>query len=268
LRIALKRGRTFGPRDREGTQRVTVIDESMARRFWPSYPNGEDPVGQHLLIGGVNPHPAEIIGIVANVHQTVDNSAWPESMYVAFSQNPFPFAMIAVRTQGEPLVMAAVLREKLRQLDRDQAVSDVQTMQQLVDAQLGERRVLTKLLASFAAIATLLAAVGTYGVIAYSVTQRTQELGIRRALGAREVDVIGLVMRQALGLAVVGTLAGAAGAFASTRLLKSFLFHVSATDPMTMAVVGALFLCITIGAGYLPVRRALDVDPRVALRYE
>lgn len=269
LRIPVRRGRTFTERDREGTQRVTVIDEALARRFWPSYPAGENPVGHHLLIGGTNPHPVEIIGIVANVHQTVDNAAWPEGMYVDLAQAPLPSAMIAVRTQQrDPLQIAAVVRERIGQIDRDQAISDVRSMQELVDEQLGERRVLMTLLGSFAGVATLLAALGTYGVIAYSVTQRTQELGIRRALGAGEADVVWLVVQQALGLALIGTVAGVAGAAASTRLLKSFLFHVSATDPLTMAGVSVLFLVITMAASYLPVRRALGVDPMVALRYE
>ena len=271
LKVPLRRGRAFNERDREGTQRVAMIDEGLARHFWPAYPGGVDPVGQHLLIGGTNPQPAEIIGIAGSVHQNIDNSAWPESVYESFAQNPLPSAMLAVRSEGKPAgvtAAAAAVRAQVQALDRDQPISDVQSMDDLVEAQLGQRRVLVMLLGSFAVVALLLALVGVYGVIAYSVTQRMQELGIRRALGAQAGDILWLIVGQALGLALAGAVIGLGGALALTRVMKTLLFHTSATDPVTFVGVAVLFIFVAIGASYFPARRAARIDPMMALRYE
>ena len=268
LKVPLRRGRIFNERDHEGTQRVAMIDEGLARRFWPAYPGGVDPVGQHLLIGGTNPQPAEIIGIAGNVHQNIDNSAWPESVYEAFAQIPLPSAMLAIRTEGKAAGVTEAIRGQVQALDRDQPIAEVQSMEDLVEAQLGQRRVLVMLLGSFAGVALLLALVGVYGVITYSVTQRTQELGIRRALGAREGDILWLIVGQALGLALAGAVIGLAGALALTRVMKTLLFHTSATDPSTFVGVAVLFILVAIGASYFPARRAARIDPMIALRYE
>ncbi len=266
LEIAFRRGRDFTGQDTADAQRVAVIDEALARRFWPAYPAGQDPVGQRLLIGGVNKKPALIVGIAANVHQDIDSSAWPESVYVPFAQNPLPSAMLAIRTVGDPLRLTRAVREQVRTLDRDQPIAAVQTMEDLVDAQVGQRRFLGILLGSFAGVALLLAVIGIYGVIAYSVTQRTQEMGIRRALGARPVDIVRLVVGQALGLVLAGIAAGIAGAYGLTRLMKSLLFGVSPADPATFAGIALLFLLIALMASYLPARRAARIDPMAALR--
>jgi putative ABC transport system permease protein len=268
LEIPLRRGRSFTERDKEGTQRIAIIDENLARRFWPGYPRGQDPIGQHIFIGGTNPQPAEIVGIAGNVHQNVDNSAWPESVYVPFAQGPLPTAMLAIRTQGDPIRFTTAVRKQVQALDRDQPIAEVQTMNDLVDAELGQRRLLVTLLGVFAGMALGLALIGIYGVIAYSVTQRIHEIGVRRALGAKESDILWLIVGQGFGLALTGVVAGLGGAFALTRVLKALLFHVGTADPATFASIALLFILVALGASYLPARRAAKTDPMVSLRYD
>ena len=266
LEIAFRRGRDFAESDTAESQRVAVINESLARRFWPAYPEGEDPIGQRMLVGGVNPKPAEIVGIVANIHQGLETNPWPETVYVAFAQNPQSSAVLAVRTAGDPLRFTGAVREQVRALDRDQPIGGVQTMEDLVELAVGRLRLLAPLLGSFAGVALLLALIGIYGVIAYSVAQRTREMGIRRALGAQHRDILRLVVGQGLVLALAGVAIGIGGAFALTRVMKSLLFHVSATDPAIFAGIAALFLLVTLAACYLPARRATRIDPMAALR--
>jgi putative ABC transport system permease protein len=266
LQIPLIRGRDFTQRDLEDTERVAIIDENLARRFWPAYPAGLDPVGQRLLVGGVNPKPARIVGIVANVRQSLEGTIWPESVYVCFAQSAVPFAMFAVRTSGDPLLLTRAVQAQVQAVDPDQAIANVRTMDDLVEAEVGQRRLLAILLGSFAAVALLLALIGIYGVIAYSVAQRAQEVGIRRALGARQSDILRLVISQGLMLALAGVAIGLGGAYALTRLMKKLLFQVSTTDPLTFAVVGLLFLLAAVAASFIPARRASRIDPMAALR--
>lgn len=175
--------------------------------------------------------------------------------------------MVAVRTEANPLGFTAAVREQVRTLDRDQSISKVRSMDDLVDEQVGQRRLLVTLLGSFAMMALLLVLMGIYGIIAYSAAQRTQEVGIRRALGAQQGDILRVVVGESLGLAVAGVAVGVAGAFGLTRLVKSFLFHVSATDPATFVAVALLFLCVTLAASYIPARHAIRIDPVAALRF-
>ncbi len=266
LQIPLRRGRDFTERDKEGSQRVAIIDEALARRLWPEYPRGLDPIGQHLWVGGVNPNPAEIVGIAADVHQSLEKSAWSETVYTAFAQNPLPFAVIAVRTEANPLGFAGAVREQVRALNKNQSISDLRTMEDLVDDQVGQRRLLAILLASFASMALLLVLLGMYGVIAYSVAQRIQEMGIRRALGAQQGHILALVLGQSLRLTLAGVSLGVAAAFGLTRIMQSLLFHVSATDPVIFGEVVLLFLCVALMASYIPARRATRMDPVTALR--
>jgi len=266
LQIPIKRGRDFNSHDIADSQRVTIIDEGLARQFWPAYPKGPDPLGQRVFIGGINPKPAEIVGVVANVHQRLEGNAWPGTVYVPFTQQAPQSATLAVRTPGDPLRFTTAVREQLRRLDPDQSIANVQTMDALVEAEVGQRRLLMILLESFAATALLLALIGIYGVIAYAVSERTQEVGIRRALGADEGDILWLVMRQALILMLAGIILGLAGAFALTRVMTTVLFHVNPTDPATFAAIAMLFLLIALAAGYIPARRAARIDPMAALR--
>jgi len=266
LGIPLRRGRDFNEHDTADAQRVAIIDEALARRFWPAYPAGLDPIGQRLLIGGVDKKPAEIVGIAADVHESLEPGSWPESVYVSLDQNAPPFATLAIRTTGDPLRFTKAVREQVQALDRDQPVALVRTMDDLVEEQVGQRRLLVVLLGSFAFVALLLALIGIYGIIAYSVAQRTQEMGIRRALGAQPSDILGLVVGQGLRLALAGVAVGIAGAFALTRLMTTLLFHVSATDPATFVAVALLFLLVAVAASYIPARRATRIDPSAALR--
>jgi putative ABC transport system permease protein len=266
LGIALRRGRDFTARDTLDAQRVAIIDEALARRFWPAYPAGLDPVGQRILIGGINKKPAEIVGIAAHVHEQLENSSWPESVYVSLAQNAPPFAMLAIRTTGDPLRFTKAVRDQVQTLDHDQPVALVRTMDDLVEEQVGQRRLLAILLGSFALVALLLALIGIYGIIAYSVAQRTQEMGIRRALGAQQSDILRLVVGQGFRLAFAGIAVGLLAAFGLTRLMTTLLFHVAATDPVTFIAVALLFLLVALAASYIPARRATRIDPMAALR--
>jgi len=174
--------------------------------------------------------------------------------------------MLAVRTDGDPLRFTGAVREQVRALDKDQAVSAVRSMGDLVEEQVGQRHLPVILLGSFAGVALLLALIGIYGVIAYSVAQRTREMGIRRALGAQHGDILRLVVVQGFRLAVAGVAVGLAGAYGLTRLMESVLFHVSATDPATFVAVALVFLLVALAASYIPARRATHIDPMAALR--
>jgi predicted permease len=267
LEIPFRSGRDFSERDTADAPRVAIIDEAMARHFWPSYPQGQNPIGQRLLVGGVNPKPAEIVGVVADVHQNLDNREdWKESVYVAFAQSPNTFTSLAVRTNGDPLSFAKAVRQEVRALDQEQGLSDVETMESLVERQVGQRKLLVILLGAFAGMSLLLALIGIYGVIAYSVAQRRQEVGIRRALGAQSSDILGLILGQGMNLALIGIAVGIAGAFGLRRVMSTLLFHVSATDPKTFLGIAALYFFVALGACYVPARRAMRIDPMAALR--
>jgi len=267
LAIPLERGREFTRDDVDTSAPVAVVSESLARRFWPAYPKGENPLGQHLLIGAY-PQPVEIVGVVANVHEAgLDIRPTPE-VYQPFAQRPLQSVMLAVRTRGNPLGFVNVVRSRIHAVDPDQAVSAVRTMREVVQESLGRPRMMTLLVGVFAGLALLLAAVGVYGVVSYSTAQRKHEVGIRIALGAKRGNILRLVLGQGLRLALAGIVVGEAGACALTRVLKSLLFDVSATDPATFAATAVVFISVTLLACYVPARRACRVDPMVALRYE
>ncbi len=265
LKIALKRGREFTARDNANALPVAMINEALARRFWPAYPKGEDPIGRHILIG-INPQPVEIVGIAADVRESALDSDPRPGVYRPYSQSAMPSAMFAVQTSGNPLRLVNAVRSQVLAIDRDQPISAVKTMDDIVDESEGQRRLMTTLLGLFAGAAVLLAVIGLYGVIAYSVVQRTKEMGVRRALGAQRSDILSLVIGQGLGLTFIGVGIGIAGAFALTRVMKSLLFHVSSTDPATFAGVSLLFVVVAAAASYVPARRATRIDPMAALR--
>jgi predicted permease len=267
LGIAPKRGRGFTAHDNKQSVPVAIINENLARLFWPQYPGGPNPIGQHMLVGS-SPQPVEIVGIAANVRYSGrDDNPKPE-VYLPCAQKPPGSAMVAVRTNGNPLSFAKAVRDQILAIDRDQPVSDVASMDELVEASEGQLRLMMTLLGTFAGAAALLTVVGLYGVISYSVVQRTKEIGIRRALGAQQGDILSLVAGQVIGLALAGVLLGLGGAFALTRILQDLLFQVSATDPATFVGISILFVFVGVAASYVPVRRAAKVDPMVALRYE
>ena len=262
--IPLKRGRDFTIHDAQGTPLVVIINESLARRYWPGYPNGPDPVGQHLVTGASAG--GQIIGIVGDVRQAGLAAAVRPGLYRPCAQVAPQSAMFAVRTEGDPLRIVNSIRGQILSIDRDQPVSAVKTMDDVVEESEGQRRLIVTLLGVFAGAALLLVVVGIYGVIAYTVAQRTRELGIRRALGAQPRDILWLVAAQGLGLALAGVAIGVAGAVALTRMMKALLFEVSPTDPVTFVGVGALLVAVALTASLIPARRATRIDPMAALR--
>jgi putative ABC transport system permease protein len=263
--IRLLRGRLFNETDRGSNVRRVIISESMARKHWP----GEDPLGQHIIVEWNDPGPDEIVGIVGDVRQeTLEKSERP-SIYWPPSRFAYPFMTVAVRTPAaDPATVVSAVTAKVHELDPNVAVADVRTMDAVVGASVAQRRLVMTLLAVFAGIALLLSAVGIYGVISYTVSQRTQEIGIRMALGAQRANVLLMVVRQALVLAGTGITAGAIGASLLGGLMKSLLFDVRPSDPATFLFVAALLGAVGALAASLPALRATRVDPVVALRAE
>jgi predicted permease len=265
LGIPLRRGREFDSRDQPGATPVAIINEAFARKLWPEYPLGVDPVGQRALLGSRN-LVAEIVGIVGDVHESALDLEPRPMLYWALKQSPPGFAMLAVRSDGDAARLAPVVTAVVRELDRDLPVSSIRTMTEIVETSEGQRQLILAMLGLFAGIALVLALIGIYGTIAYAVAQRSRELAIRRALGAQRGDILRLVLSQGLTLALVGIAIGVGGALGLTRLLRDLLFGVSATDPLTFAAIGALFLATAAAATYIPARRASRIDPMLVLR--
>jgi putative ABC transport system permease protein len=270
MNIQLTQGRALDERDRADTPNVAVISETMARKSWP----GEDPVGKRFTPGeltSTNPDDwITVVGVVRDVRQ-IELGAEPKAqMYVPYAQGWSSFAprYLVVSTSTEPMSLAAAVRGAVWSIDRDQPVSDVRTMEEVLSASLARQRFSTLLLGLFAAVALLLAAVGIYGVMSYSVAQRTHEIGVRMALGAQRGDVLRLAVGQGLKLILCGVGVGLAAAFALTRVMESLLFGVSATDPATFAAISLVLVGAGLLASYIPARRATKVDPMIALRYE
>ena len=265
--ITLVKGRSFTEQDVKDAPRVTVIDEEFARRYFPDV----EPLGQHIRPGGNSPkNPlAEIVGVVRRVKMDgLSEDSNRVQSYYPFRQLPNSGMTVTVKTAGDPLGLVSAVREQVLSIDPDQPVYNVNTMEQLRSDSIAPDRLNLILLASFAAVALILAGVGIYGVMAYSVTQRTHEIGIRMALGARQSDVLGMVIRQGMKLAVIGLAIGLGGAWFATRAMASLLFGVSATDPLTFAVISLVLAGVALAACFVPARRATKVDPMIALRYE
>ncbi len=260
LRIPLLRGREFTAAD-EKNENTIIINEAMARKFWP----GIDPIGDKILIGHQS-RPLEIIGVVGNVKGDGLNVTPKPEMYTPL--RGFWYAFFVVRTNQEPSTLASTVRQEVAALDRGVPVYQVATMDQLLSNSLANQRFNLFLLVLFAALALGLAAIGIYGVLAFSVSRRTHEIGIRLALGARPGDVLRLIMRQGMRLVMAGIALGVAGALALTRLMASLLYGVSATDPATFVLVSVLLAMVALIACYVPARRAMRVDPMAALRIE
>jgi predicted permease len=261
--IPLIKGRLFNEHDPADAKGRVVINQTMAQRYWP----GEDPIGQHVLITW-DGQEDEVIGIVGDVKHTGLDATVRAMTYWPYPRNPYLTMTIAIRTAGDSSQLAQTVTGLVRDMDPALAVAGIKTMEDVVSSSVAQRRLTMLLLTIFAGAALLLAAVGIYGVIAYSVTQRTQEIGIRMALGAQRRDVLTMVVKQAVILAAVGIAAGGAGAFAATRLMEGLLFQVKPTDPLTFTAVSVVLAAVAVLASYIPGRRATRVDPVIALRAE
>jgi putative ABC transport system permease protein len=263
LEIPLIAGRAFELRDNADAPKVVVINETIAKRHFGS---PAEAIGKRLIIWKDEQFPREIVGVVGD---TKTGSLIGESgaqMYVPHAQDAqWNFMGLVIRTAGDPAAFATTLRREVQALDKDQPIYNVRTMEDVVMNSIGTRRVSMQLFAVFACAALLLAAIGIYGVMAYSVTQRTQEIGLRMALGAQKSDVLGLVIRQGMTLSVIGVVVGLAGALALTRVIGNLLFGVTATDPATFVAIPLLLLFVALLACYLPARRAARLDPTRAL---
>jgi putative ABC transport system permease protein len=264
MRIPLIRGRYLNDEDSKSSPQVAVIDEWTARQNWP----GQEVVGKSLKLGKKQPA-RQIVGVVGDVDQGVLVKLLKGQVgqvYLPAPQAPLPAMTLVLRTAVDPATLIPAMRSLVRSVDIDQPVFQVATMDATRATGRASQQLATSLLGSFAAVALLLAAIGIYGVIAYSVGQRTREFGIRMSLGARRLDVLRLVVRQGLMLAAIGIAVGLAGAFALTRLLASLLYGVNATDPLTFAGVTGLLAAVAVAASFLPAWRATRVDPVIALR--
>jgi putative ABC transport system permease protein len=263
LRIPLISGREFTDSDRAGTKPVVIANEAMAKHFWPN----ENAIGKRFHFHG-DPALREIVGVV---HNTVENNIGEEPQPVAYlplTQNYSPAVVMLVRTSGRPEAVISTVRSQVQQLDSNLALTNVQTIGELLSQGLWAPRMGAALLAVFGGLALVLAIIGVYGVLSYSVNQQTREIGIRMAMGAQTGRVLRLVIGQGMRLAAAGLVLGLLVAFAAMRVLGSLLFGVSAHDPLTFAAVSLVLALAAMLACYIPARRATKVDPIIALRYE
>ncbi|MCU1261600.1 MAG: hypothetical protein JWO80_4485 [Bryobacterales bacterium] len=265
MHIPLLRGRNFDSRDdRPGAPRTFVISKELARSVFPN----EDPIGKSLVVAMADTKPGEIVGITGDIlHYALDGDVKP-MVYYAMPQLPMSYASLVLRTAGGPMSFASQAIAAIHSIDRDQPVTEVEPMEQLLAGSIARTRYAMLLLAIFAGVAMLLAAAGIYGVTSYAVVRRTQEIGIRMALGAQRRNVLTMIMRQSMTPVVAGVAAGLCGALALRRLLASLLFGVGPADPATYTGVVAFLLAVAIAACMLPARRATKVNPVKALNYE
>jgi putative ABC transport system permease protein len=272
LEIPLLKGRSFTEQDLAGAPPVAIINETMMRRNF----SRENAIGKHLLVdaliaGRQELGPAiswEIVGVVGNVKVSGLGDEDTPEIYVPYPQSPWPGMFLAVHTATDPSPMLNAIKTAIHEVDKDVPVADPKTMEQIMAESVAEPRFRTQLLGAFALVALALASVGIYGVMSYSVSQRTTEIGIRLALGAQRQDVLKLVVRQGMVLALLGVAVGLAAAIAFTRVMGSLLFEITPTDPVTFIMVSVLLTIVALAACFIPALRASRVDPIVALRYE
>ena len=263
MRIPLLRGRTFTEKDNADSQPVVIINQTVAERYFPH----QDPIG-HIMRNSREMKALQIVGVVADVKFSSLSTPKFDEMYLPSEQTPWMAMTIVVRSNSTAPPLVSAVRQKISELDPDLPLAGIQPMEKIVSTSVAQPRLITQLVGAFAGFALLLAAVGIYGVMAYTVSQRSHELGIRMALGAARGDIFRLVVGQGMRLVLVGIAIGLVGSLALTRLLSSLLFGTRATDPVTFAAVAMLLVAVAFAACYIPARRATRVDPLIALRYE
>jgi putative ABC transport system permease protein len=264
--VPLRRGRLFTEQDGPGSPRVALVDEELARRYWPN----EDPIGRRIILnaGGASEQRLEVVGVLGHVKQQGLDDEARVQLYVPYRQMGVSSMVVAVRTTGDPLNAVSLVRSAVLGVDKDQPISQVRTMESQLADSVGQRRLSMMLLALFAGFALLIACVGLYGVTAYSVTQRTREIGVRMALGARGSQVVGAFVRDGLRLTLVGLAVGGVAALAGGRLIASQLYEVHPGDPLTLGITAVVLGTVALLASYVPARRATRIDPMTALRSE
>lgn len=263
--ISLRKGRPFTEQDNEQAPPVVIVNETMANRFWQS---ADDAVGKRMTVPSAGAAAREVVGVVADVkHASLDADSGFE-FYVPYPQKPFNFINVIVRTQSDPMLLARSVQEAIIATDPTESVYEVKTLQQVVSDSLSQPRLYTVLLSIFATVALILAAVGIYGVMNNSVSQRLHEIGIRLALGAQRGDILKMVVGQGMILALIGIVLGLAAALIATRLMESLLFGVSARDLLTFLMIPVVLAVVAFLSTFIPAIRATRVDPMVALRYE
>jgi predicted permease len=266
MQIPLLAGRALNPQDDERAPKVVVVNQAFAKRFFPN----ESPVGKRLGFNANSSTEIEIVGVAGDTKYTSLRDEIRPNIYMPWSQH-LRFAgqmAFAVRASGEPGALVAAVREAVRSVDSNLPLTRIKTQAEQANQTLRMERLFARLLIFFGLLALLLAGIGLYGVMAYSVAQRTQEIGIRVALGAQAADVLKLVIGQGMILAIIGVAVGIGGAIGLTRLMQTLLYGISATDPLTFAVIALVLTVVALLACYIPARRATKVDPMIALRYE
>ena len=260
--IPILRGRDIQETDTDQAPKVVIVNETLARTLWPD----QDPIGRRVLFG--QNATALVVGVVRDIRDAGPGEPAPPEYYVSTYQQGYPPMALAVRTKGNPKAIAEAVRRAIQAFDPRQPVTKVATMEEILDQEVAQRRVQTTLLAAFAGLAMVLAAVGLYGVLAYLVGRQTPEIGVRMALGAAPGSVLRAVVARGLKLGAAGVAVGALGALALSRLLAGFLFGTRPNDPATYAAVAGLLLATAALASYFPARRAMKIDPITALRQE
>ncbi len=265
LSIPVVNGRTFTRADSQQSLPVAVINSTMARRFWEN----EDPVGKRITLRWSNqPLTTEIVGVVGDVlHTGLDSNPRPE-IFLHLPQAPFGSMTFVVRTQNDPLALLPAIKKEVWSVNKDQPIYSIKTEEQLISASLGERRFSLFLIGLFGVVSLVLAGVGLYGLISISTSQRTQEIGVRIALGAQSSSILKMVMGEGLLLALLGVAVGVGGSLLLTRFLSKMLFGITPTDPFTFAFISLVLVVVALLASYVPAHRATRVDPLIALRQE